>query len=191
MLWNKHSELESNHAFLSPSKYHWTNYDEEKLRTVYAHHLMTVRGTQLHEYAKQAILLKRRQPRNNDTVSMYINDAIGFRMKPEQPLMYSFNCFGTADAISYNEKQRMLRIHDLKTGDTPANIIQLRIYAALFLLEYGAKLGIKRPEDITIELRIYQNGEIVSETADPEEIGRIVDKIVSSDKVLDEIDMEG
>lgn len=62
---------------------------------------------------------------------MYVNDAIGFKMTPEQPLFYSENCFGTADAISYRNK--LLRIHDLKTGLIPAHMEQLMIYAALFV----------------------------------------------------------
>jgi hypothetical protein len=31
----KHSHLEGQHAFLSPSTYHWINYDEEKLEFRY------------------------------------------------------------------------------------------------------------------------------------------------------------
>ena len=31
MDFNPHYELEGLHAFLSASKYHWINYDEEKL----------------------------------------------------------------------------------------------------------------------------------------------------------------
>lgn len=190
MQWNTHSELDGLHAFLSPSKYHWINYTKDKLETVYAHHLATQRGTELHEFAEQAIKLKRHQPKNKDTVNMYINDAIGFRMRTEQPLMYSMNCFGTCDAISYNEQRRMLRIHDLKTGETPAHMWQLKIYAALFILEYGAKLGIMSPRDINIEMRIYQSGEVITEVADPEEIAAIMNTIIESDKVLDNVNLE-
>jgi hypothetical protein len=32
---------------------------------------------------------------------MYVNDAIGYQMTPEQPIYYSENCVGTADAISF------------------------------------------------------------------------------------------
>ena len=35
-----------------------------------------------------------------ETVKDYINDGIGFRMKHEQPLVYSDLFFGTADTIS-------------------------------------------------------------------------------------------
>lgn len=190
MHWDKHSELEGRHSFLSPSKYHWVNYTEDKLRLSYLRHLATMNGTLLHEYAASAIKNKRRQPRNNDTVNMYINDAIGFKMKPEQPLKYSDNCFGTADAISYDEKRKLLRIHDLKTGEIPAHIEQLEIYAALFILEKGFKLGIRSPEEINIELRIYQNGEVLIENPEPSKIAEIMAKIVAFDKIIEEINNE-
>jgi len=192
MHWNSHSEIEGLHAFLSPSKYHWLNYSEDKLRDTYSRQQATIRGTQLHEYAATAIRLKRRQPKNNDTVNMYINDAIGYRMRAEQPLYYSPNCFGTADSISYMEKhgERFLRIHDLKTGDIPAHMWQLEIYAAIFLLEYGLELGIRGPEDISIELRIYQSGEVLVEEPEAEAIRAIMDKIIESDKVIETMNKE-
>ena len=52
-------------------------------------------------------------------------------MIPEQVLYYSDNCFGTTDTISF--KAKLLRIHDLKNGDTPANMKQLKVYTSLFL----------------------------------------------------------
>ena len=190
MNWNKHLELDGQHAFLSPSKYHWLNYDPEKLKLTYEKHLATIRGTELHAYAEQAIRLKRRQPRNSDTVNMYINDAIGYGMQPEQPLVYSGNCFGTADAIVFNEKQKMLRIHDLKTGEIPAHMWQLKIYAALFFLEYGTRIGAAL-KDCSIELRIYQSGEVLVESPDTAEIERIMDKIVDSDEIIQEARSDG
>ena len=90
---------------------------------------------------------------------MYVNDAIGFKLRPEQILYYSPNCFGTADAIDL--RGDLLRIHDLKTGKVPAHIEQLMIYAALFCLEYGIK-----PSDIDTELRIYQGDDILVENYD-------------------------
>lgn len=184
MIWKKHSELDGAHAFLSPSKYHWLNYNDEKLRLTYQRHLATLRGTELHAYAEQAIRLKRRQPRNQDSVNMYINDAIGYGMQPEQPLVYSGNCFGTADAIAFDEKHRMLRIHDLKTGEIPAHMEQLKIYAALFFLEYAADLGLENIRDMSIELRIYQSGEVLVENPSPDEIEIIIDKIIDSDEII-------
>ena len=94
---------------------------------------------------------------------MYVNDAIGYRMTPEQPLYYSDNCFGTADAIQF--KNNVLRIHDYKSGIIPAKMEQLKIYAALFCLEYKVK-----PGAIRIELRIYQNDDVVEEIATAEDI---------------------
>jgi hypothetical protein len=55
-------------------------------------------------------------------------------MRPEQVLYFSNNCFGTADAIAYNEKKKFLRIHDFKSGKIPASLHQLEIYASLFCL---------------------------------------------------------
>ena len=125
MNFNNHWKLEGKHAFLSPSQYHWVNYSPEKLEERYYSSEATKRGTELHAYAAAAIKLNRRQPRSksSDSVSMFINDAIGYSMTPEQPLYYSEYCFGTADAISFWKNK--LRIHDLKTGVTPASMMQL------------------------------------------------------------------
>ena len=101
MNFNKHSALEGQHAFLGASKYHWINYDDEKIATAYANHLATLKGTQLHEFAAQCIRLGQKLPRSEKTLNMYVNDAIGFKMIPEQILVYSENCFGTADAILF------------------------------------------------------------------------------------------
>ena len=115
---------------------------------------------------------------------MYVNDAIGYRMTPEQVLFYSENCFGTADAIVF--KKDFLRIHDLKTGVTPSSIKQLEVYAALFCLEYS-----KNPNNIRIELRIYQNDEVIVHEPHPEDILYIMDKIISFDKRIEKIKLEG
>jgi hypothetical protein len=114
---------------------------------------------------------------------MYVNDAIGFKMTPEQTLYYSENCFGTADAISF--KNGLLRIHDLKTGVTPANIKQLYIYAALFCLEYKIK-----PSEIDMELRLYQSDDFIVDNPEIDDIVPIMDKIVSFDKLIDKMKSE-
>ena len=213
MIFEQHSELEGLHAFLSPSNYHWVNYIPEKLADRYLKKLAVERGTALHEYACTAIRLNRMQPRNKDTVNLYINDAIGFKMTPEQPLFYSYNCFGTADAISYSKN--FLRIHDLKTGEIEANMLQLKIYAALFCLNYqavvrelrnkgageidiAARLGVSikelhfEPEKMNnIELRIYQLGEVRVENPDPAEIRDLMNVIIDSDKVIKSVRTEG
>lgn len=84
---------------------------------------------------------------------------------------------GTADAIAF--RNNFLRIHDLKTGKRPVHIEQLEIYAALFCLEYRVK-----PTDIHIELRIYQNDEILVHEPTGEDILQIMNKIVHCDKIL-------
>lgn len=183
MNFKKHSELEGKHAFLSPSGYHWINYDDEKLERVYSNFRATQRGTELHELACQCIKLGIRLPKGKRTLNAYVNDAISYRMTPEQVLYYSENCFGTADAISF--KNNFLRIHDLKTGDIRASMHQLDVYDALFCLEYGFS-----PDKIEGEHRIYQNDDILVEPHDPIEVRRIMDKIVRFDKKINLLEEE-
>lgn len=180
MNFNKHSALEGQHAFLGASKYHWINYDDEKIATAYANHLATLKGTQLHEFAAQCIRLGQKLPRSEKTLNMYVNDAIGFKMIPEQILVYSENCFGTADAILF--RNNFLRIHDLKTGVIPAHMEQLLIYASLFCLEYHVK-----PGEIEMELRIYQNNDVQIVNPTAEDIVPIMDKIITADKIIKKI----
>ena len=180
MNFNNHLNLEGQHAFLGASKYHWINYDESKVAESYSKFLATQKGTVLHEFAAQCIRLGQKLPKSQKTLNMYVNDAIGFKMVPEQVLFYSENCFGTADAISFRENR--LRIHDLKTGVIPAHMEQLMIYAALFCLEYKVK-----PGEIEIELRLYQKNEILYHTPTAEEIVPIIDKIITFDKIINKI----
>ena len=177
MNFNKHSNLKGQHAFLGASKYHWINYSEAKLMESYANYLAIQKGTVLHAFAAQCILLDQKLPRSRKTLNMYVNDAIGFKMTPEQILYYSPNCFGAADAIIF--RNDFLRIHDLKTGETPAKMEQLMIYAALFCLEYGIK-----PSEIGMELRIYQNDEVLCHNATVEDIFPIMDRIITFDKII-------
>src|SRR3954462_2531756 len=135
MTFNRNLNLAGRHAFLSPSTYHWLDYDEDKLRRVYFDKQQATLGEKKHAFAQQAIELKIKQAENNTTMSMYINDVIGFRMVPEVPLYYSDDCFGTTDAIGIRDG--VLRIFDLKTGVSPASMKQLMIYAGLFFLQYG------------------------------------------------------
>lgn len=181
MQWNNHSKdvPAGAHAFLSPSKYHWTNYTDEKLASVYRKHLATVQGTKLHAFACQCILLRQKLPKSNKTLNMYVNDAIGFGMTPEQVLYFSSNCFGTADAISF--KKNFLRIHDLKTGEAKASLHQLEVYAALFCLEYKVKPG----ELEGVELRIYQNDDILFGHPQADNILPIMDTIIRFDKLIE------
>lgn len=171
------------HAFLSPSKYHWINYDEEKLSLVYWNWLAAQRGTELHDFAKRCIELRQRLPKTKATLNMYVNDAIGFRMTPEQGLYYSPNCFGTADAISF--ENGFLRIHDLKTGMTKASFSQLHVYAALFCHEYDIN-----PMSIEGEFRIYQNDDKMIEPYDGEKVNYIYHKIEEFDKQIEKMKVE-
>ena len=183
MDWNKHYELAGKHAFLSASKYHWINYDEEKLVETYNNFAAAQRGTELHEFAAQCIKLGQRLPKSKKTLNMYVNDAIGYRLTPEQVLYYSENCFGTADAIGF--KDNFLRIHDYKSGVTPARMEQLEIYAALFCLEYRVK-----PTTIDMELRLYQSDDILIHNPTAEDIIPIMETIVNFDKILYKIKKE-
>lgn len=183
MNFKRHLDLVGQHAFLSASKYHWINYDDEKIAQSYSKFLATLKGTQLHDFAAQCIKLGQKLPNSKKTLNMYVNDAIGFKMIPEQPLFYSENCFGTADAISF--RKDFLRIHDLKTGETPTHMEQLEIYAALFCLEYGYK-----PGNIGMELRIYQHDDVVIHTPTAEDIAPIMDRIITSDKIINKIKAE-
>lgn len=180
MNWNNHSKLAGAHAFMGASKWQWINYDEDKITELYNSQQAVLRGTRLHELAARLISEHVNLPRTTKTLNMYVNDAIGYKMDPEVVLFYSENVFGTADAISF--RKGLLRIHDLKTGEKPAHIEQLFIYAALFCLEYKQK-----PGEIEMELRLYQNNaiQIVNPTA--EDILPIMDKAIRFDKRLKQL----
>ena len=138
-------------------------------------------------WAKETIDLGIKQPRSRKTLYSYINDAIGFNMSTEVVLYYSDRFFGTADAISF--KNGLLRIHDLKTGKSGKiedHIEQLEIYAALFCLEYGVK-----PGEIDFELRVYKNDEVLIHKPSVEDIAPIMDQIVTLDKAVKRIALEG
>ena len=182
MTFNDHSRLRGQHAFLSASKYNWINYDPDKLAVVYTNFMATQKGTELHEFAAKCIELGQKLPRSKKTLNNYVNDAIGFRMTPEQVLYYSDNCFGTADAICFRDD--ILRIHDLKTGVIPAPMEQLLIYDALFCLEYRIK-----PEKIQIENRIYQSDDILIANPCPDDINPIMDKIREFDPIIAKLRM--
>ena len=177
MIFNRHDQIQGLHAPFGPSKSSWLRYDDDKALEVFANLRAAEQGTILHEWAKDTILLKIKQPRSKKTIYSYVNDAIGFNMHPEIVLYYSNNFFGTADTICFRNK--VLRIHDLKTGATPAKMEQLEIYAALFCLEYKIK-----PGDIEIELRIYQQDEILIHNPTVENILPIMDKIIHLDKLI-------
>lgn len=210
MNWNEHSDLRGRHATLSPSSAKsWFNYSDETNDQLFKRAISeyaSQQGTIIHDYVKDRIiykleinefekndilleLLRNGIPRKMidvdqffQTVMEYTNDAIEFGLTPELPLFYSSNCYGTCDTIGY--AKRYLRIHDLKTGNTPAHFEQLEAYTALFFLEYGKKLKIK-PETTNIELRLYQLGEISIYSPEPETIYDRMDKIIRSSAALD------
>ena len=202
-----HNELKGKHALLAPSQPYWLEYDEGKLFQKMVSTYAQSMGTLLHELAETLIkhgiklkktdrtvvlvhLLENGIPRPaididriyNNFMS-YVNDAIGFRLTPEVPLFYSEYCFGTADAISF--KNNLLRIHDYKSGTSPAKMEQLMVYAALFCLEYKYK-----PGEIEIELNIYQNDEIINHNPTADEIAPIMDTIVRHDRYYRELNGE-
>lgn len=183
MNFTKHVKLEGLHAPFSASSSAWLRYDDNKALEVYQNKKAAEMGTRLHVWAKETIDLRIKQPRSKKTIYAYVNDAIGFKMSTEVVLYYSDRFFGTADAISF--RKNMLRIHDLKTGKNPVHMEQLEVYAALFCLEYKI-----RPGDIDMELRLYQNDEVIVHKPTAEDILPIMDKIVHLNKMLEEVDAE-
>lgn len=206
MIWFDHSKdtPEGSHALLSGSRYSWINYDEEKLFAFLTSSYATTIGTLIHELAAKLIKAQIKVSKNEarkmillylvdhkiprtvididryvENFVAYVNDAIGFDMRPEQVLRYSENAFGTADAIQFNEKKKLLRIHDYKSGVTQPCLHQLEIYAAFFCLEYHIQ-----PKDISMELRIYWNNEIITGFPTAADIVPIMDTIISFDNYI-------
>ena len=209
MIWHEHKydTPEGSHAILSGSKYSWINYDKDKLFEYLSSSYAQTIGTLIHELAAKLITSQIRVSKNEarkmillylldhkiprtvididryvENFTAYVNDAVGFGMRPEQVLRYSENAFGTADAILYNEKKRFLRIHDYKSGVTQPSLHQLEIYAAFFCLEYNIK-----PKDITTELRIYWGNEIITGLPTAADIVPIMDTIVTYDQYIKDI----
>lgn len=197
MNFNSHKEYEGKHAFLGASQFRWMAWDYETTAIRYINSFSQELGTSIHELAQHCINSRTKLSKSDKHVvdlflytkfipkiaydsekilmnlAPFVNDAIGFHMASEVVLFYSKFCFGTTDAIGFDERKKELRIHDLKTGETPAHIDQLMIYAALFYLEYNIK-----PKDCTTILRIYQNSEIQECVPDPMDIEKIMELIV-------------
>lgn len=173
--------LEGQHSFLSPSQYHWINYDEEKLRFRYKTLKAALEGVEHHRYAAICIEEGIVQDNETTTVGLYINQCIQYKMHPEVVLFYSPNSFGTVDAIAY--RYRILRISDLKTGVSRTSEWQLYVYAALFCLEYGIDPFSMRG----IELRIYQDGGVRPYPGDPVKVKEIMEKIERFDGILNQL----
>ena len=206
MNWHDHTYdvPKDSHALLSGSRYSWLNYDEEKLFNYLTSSYATTIGTLIHELAAKLIKHQIKVCKNDarkmiilhlvdngvpravidverylENFVAYVNDAIGFGMRPEQVLKYSENAYGTADAILFNEKKQFLRIHDYKSGVTQPNLHQLEIYAAFFCLEYHIQ-----PKDISMELRIYWNNEIITGLPTAADIVPIMDQTIAFDKFI-------
>jgi hypothetical protein len=178
MNFRDHSDLQGRHAFLSPSNYHWINYDDEKLELRFTAAQAARRGTDLHAFAHKAIQLGIPMPKSRKTLYLYVNDGIKYKMKVEQTLYYSENCFGTPDTIAF--ENQFLRVHDLKTGISATSEIQLEVYTGQFCLEYGHS-----PFDIRMENRIYQRDEIRVFIPSPERIAYIMEKIINHDRQIE------
>lgn len=200
------------HALFSPSQPTWRNDEsvEDVLKRYYAK-LAAPIGTAVHEEARDCILTNTRYTKNEAKKALtkklltykevkiprsafdaeylavnfvnYVNDAIGFMMDPEVPLYFTKWCAGTADAVSFDEKSRILRIHDLKTGVAPAKFLQLEFYAALFFLEYGSRFDLN-PTNTQVQLRIYQGGEVREEFPTADEITPLIDCCVWHSDVM-------
>ncbi len=206
MIFRKHLELNGRHAKLSPSSWRWLNDDDESFAKRICSLYLADIGTILHDIArkhiKHRIKLNKYDKKNVmlelvekgipayvvdminldaifENLMRYVNDCIAFKMTPEVILYFSNDCFGTTDAINYNEETHFLRIHDLKTGTTPAHMEQLIIYVALFCLEYGIK-----PNSIYVELRIYQGEEPWIYEPTVEQITAAIETIITRDNFI-------
>ena len=207
MNFKKHFDLEGKHAILSASTWRWLDDDPEGLiKRICSYYLPTI-GTILHNIArkhiKHRIKLNKYDKKNvmlelvelgipsmvidtinfdgmYETLMMYVNDCIAYRMTPEVVLKFSDYFFGTTDAIKYDEVVRFLRIHDYKSGTTTAHMQQLLIYAALFCLEYGIK-----PSSLEgCELRIYQACDVTVCNPTADDIQGVIETIISHDNFL-------
>ena len=206
MIFQTISNLDGKHAPFSPSQPYWLGDDDKGIiKRFHAMYASSI-GTVLHDFARKRIkygmklskadkksaiidILEAGIPKKVvdgldfdfifDNLQSYVNDAIGFRMSPEVHLYFSDNFFGTTDAISFHEKEKKLRIADLKTGNATPHIEQLIIYAALFCLQYK-----KNPSDFDICLSFYHRGEIVEVETTANDIQETMDKIVAFDDVI-------
>ena len=177
MQFNSHKALEGLHAPFSPSQPAWLRYDDNKAIESYNNKQAAEMGTRFHEWAKNTIDLGIKQPKSKKTLYAYVNDAIGYKMDTEVVLYYSPRFFGTADSISF--RNNFLRIHDLKTGKTPVHMEQLMVYAALFCLEYKYT-----PNQLNMELRIYQNDDVEILVPNPDDIYDIMEHIKHLNELL-------
>ena len=79
MPYDPYSRLKGTHAVLSPSMYHWIDYDDDKMASVTRNRLATERGTRFHSLAAELIALKIKLPRKAETLNLYVKDLPGVR----------------------------------------------------------------------------------------------------------------
>lgn len=181
-------KLKGTHALFSPSSPSWLRYTEDKvidrLRTSQAAAL----GTELHETAASNIKngIKLALDGKYPILAAYVNDAIDLGMTPEQDLFYSYNFYGTADAVDFDLAEMFLRIHDYKSGISKPSVDQLYVYAALFCLEYNFK-----PFEINGELRIYQRNPVDVYEIDRLYLAKVYEIIRSWNDLIERRRMEG
>lgn len=179
MRFEPHSDLRDTHALMSASKPHWLRYDDEKVADMVVKFMTAARGTRLHNLAKQLIDEGIRLPDTTQTLNMYVNDCISYRMQTEKVVFYTPNAYGTADAIEFRD--RVLYIFDLKNGITKASSEQLEIYAAYFCLEYDVK-----PHKIEFDLRIYQHDQVYPIETNHERIREIMDRVIYVNAIIED-----
>lgn len=190
MQYNKHSEIEGRHSFLSASKYQWLRYNEDKLIERFTTAMAAAKGTELHRIANDLIKNGLKLQQSNKTLNRFVNDAIGFDMESELGLYYSDNAFCTCDALKFlpatPRRPARLLVFDLKTGTTKSSFDQLIVYAAYFCLEYGFK-----PTELDYDLRIYQNDTVYAFEDDPtDDILHAMDRIVTFDQIIETLKEE-
>lgn len=173
------------HAFLSPSSPAWMNDSPEKFETRWNKQYAKERGTALHLAAN--ILIKYGYDK---TFFQYVNECRAFGMTPEHPLYLSKNCGGTADAIAFDIDKKILRISDLKTGES-GSFKQLLGYAGLFTYQYGQFHGFG-PKDIKkTELRLYKPNEVSLYEPTTDELIEVINTMVEKDNWCEEMKQGG
>ena len=204
MHFNDHHNLEGLHAFMGASKHSWLRYDDDHMADMFRSSLAAQRGTELHALAADLNKHRVALPKTHLTLNDFVNDGLHYRMSPEVVLYFSPNCFGTADLIGYDDKKKLLRIFDLKTGSGEVkHFDQLYIYTSLFCLEYKVK-----PMNLQFDLRLYQNDHIkiatnadpkyiklgpnadIYEEVSPDEIAHIMDRIQHFDQLINKLRAE-
>lgn len=204
----------ADHALFSPSQPAFLNYDDEQLISAFCNSHRADLGTEMHEWSSIQINLKNKVsnikeiekgvkthiyekyskvPEYRDmllenmdylpheiypTVKLFVNDCINHRMLSEEKVEYTDLFWGTSDAIKC--ENNYLQVFDLKTGSRPAKETQLYTYAALYCLQEHMK-----PDELDgVEIRIYQNAEVLVDNPPSDVIYDIMNKIVHANSVI-------